>query len=176
MLLSLLSQMVFQDEVILDLVYQRSIVADQQKIRSLSLLRELTEIALRTTRFCFVVVDALDECVGDQPARPETVQGEVIDWLESIMSVPKCNTEEEVVGEQDGRCMRLLIFGQRNGLLEERLRGYPAIQLDCSLSHMEDINAYSEAQSLRIQKKFDIDEDVRRGIMNRVTTRSKGQP
>ncbi len=47
MLLSFLSQTLFQDEVLLDLIYERCIKADQQKIRSASLLRELTDLVLQ---------------------------------------------------------------------------------------------------------------------------------
>ena len=170
MLLSLLSQTLFQDEVLLDLIYQRCILADQQKIRSVSLLRELVELVLQTQSRCFVVVDALDECAGDQAVKPEDAQGQVIDWLESLR-------KHEASSEPSDRCIRLLISGQRNGLLDERLKHWPAIQLDSSLSHMNDIKTYCEVESLRIQEEFDIVEDIeniRLDIIRRVNSRAKG--
>ena len=174
MLLSLLAQAVFQDEVLLDLVYQRCIRADQNKIRSASLLRELAELVLEAQTTCFVVVDALDECAGDQSVTAEDAQGQVIDWLESLISASQPSGDHEAGSGPNDRCMRLLISGQRNGVLEERLRHWPTVQVDSSLSHMDDIKSYCEAESLRIQKKFGALEDVRRDIVGRVTSTAKG--
>ncbi|KAH6624506.1 hypothetical protein B0J18DRAFT_456785 [Chaetomium sp. MPI-SDFR-AT-0129] len=173
MLLSLLSQAVFQDEVLLDLVYQRCIQVDQQRIRSASLLRELAELVLEAQSICFVVVDALDECAGDQSVTAEDAQGQVIDWLESLMRHSQPRNHEASSGPSD-RCIRLLISGQRNGLLERRLRHWPTVQVDSSLSHMNDIKTYCEAESLRIQQKFGAPEDARLGIVGKVTSTAKG--
>lgn len=174
MLLSLLSQAVFQDEVLLDIVYQRCTQADQTKVRSVSLLRELAELVLGAQNMCFVVVDALDECAGDQSVTAEVAQGQVIDWLESLMRAAQ-PAHPEASSEPSDRCMRLLISGQRNGLLEERLRHWPTIQVDASLSHMNDIKSYCEAESLRVQKRFGAPEDVRLDIVDRVTSTAKGE-
>ncbi|KAK4146369.1 uncharacterized protein C8A04DRAFT_9869 [Dichotomopilus funicola] len=173
MLLSLLSQAVFQDEVLLDLVYQRCIRVDQQRIRSASLLRELAELVLEAQSICFVVVDALDECAGDQSVTAEDAQGQVIDWLESLMRHSQPRNHEASSGPSD-RCIRLLISGQRNGLLERRLGHWPTVQVDSSLSHMNDIKTYCEAESLRIQQKFSAAEDARLGIVGKVTSTAKG--
>ncbi|KAK3902322.1 putative zinc finger protein, partial [Staphylotrichum tortipilum] len=154
MLLSLLSQAVFQDEVLLDLVYQRCIRADQTRIRSASLLRELADLVLKAQSMCFVVVDTLDECTEDQSTRAEDAQGQASS------------------GPRD-RSIRLLISGQRNGLLEGRLRHWPTLQVDSSLSHMTDIKTYCGAESLRIQQKFGASEDVRLGIIDKVTSTAK---
>jgi hypothetical protein len=171
MLLSFLSQILFQDEVLIDVIYQRCIQADQQKIRSVSLLRELVELALQAQRRCFVVVDALDECDEDQLGKPQASQGKVIDWLESLR-------EQEAGGEPSDRCIRLLISGQRNGVLDERLKHWPAIQLDSSHSHRADIKTYCEVESLQIRDQFDgVEnlEEIRLDIIRRVTSRAKGE-
>jgi hypothetical protein len=171
MLLSFLSQILFQDEVLIDVIYQRCIQADQQKIRSVSLLRELVELALQAQRRCFVVVDALDECDEDQLGKPQAAQGKVIDWLESLRG-------QEAGSEPSDRCIRLLISGQRNGVLDERLKHWPAIQLDSSRSHMDDIKTYCEVESLQIRDQFDgVEnlENIRLDIIRRVTSRAKGK-
>jgi hypothetical protein len=140
-LLSFLSQMAFQDDVCLDLIYQRVLTVDQQNIRSISLLRELAELVLKAQSRCFVVVDALDKCTGEPPSSVEVAQGEVIDWLEFLMSESIPGAEASALEEE--RQIRLLICGQRNGFLESRLRPYPAIELDSCAAHVKDIEAYS---------------------------------
>jgi hypothetical protein len=171
MLLSFLSQILFQDEVLIDVIYQRCIRADQQKIRSASLLRELVELALQAQRRCFLVVDALDECDEDQLGKPQAAQGKAIDWLESLRG-------QEAGSEPSDRCIRLLISGQRNGVLDERLKHWPGIQLDSSRLHMDDIKTYCEVESLQIREQFDGMEkleNIRLDIIRKVTSRAKGE-
>ncbi|KAH6632698.1 hypothetical protein F5144DRAFT_574952 [Chaetomium tenue] len=174
MLLSLLSQAIAQDEVLLDLVYQRLIPVNQHKVRSVSVLRELAELALRSQSVCFVVIDGLDECV-EPGTRPENAQGELLNWLEAltVASAPY-STVGHHDNQQDERCTRLLISGQRNGFLEERLKGWPSIQIDSSSAHMDDIEAYSEAKTQQIRQRFSIDETIRLDIIRKVNSRALG--
>jgi len=170
MLLCFLSQTLYQDEVLLDLIYERCVLADQQKIRSASVLCELVELVLQAQRLCFVVVDALDECEGDQLGKLEGTQGKVIDWLESLR-------KHQASSEPSDRCIRLLISGQRNGVLDERLQHWPAIKLDSSPSHMNDIKTYCEIERIRIRQEFDAVEDIEKiswDIIRRVNSRAKG--
>ncbi|KAK3300618.1 uncharacterized protein B0H64DRAFT_315062, partial [Chaetomium fimeti] len=172
MLLSLLSQAVLQDEVLLDLIYQRLILAAQQKVRSVSLLRELTELALKSQSVCFVVVDGLDECLGPGTMKPEDSQGEVVNWLEALTVT---STSGGTVGhgdQQDDRCTHLLISGQRNGFLEGRLKHWPAIRIDSSSAHMDDIGAYSEVKTQQMQQRFGIDEATRLDIIHKINARA----
>ena len=171
MLLSFLSQTLHQDEVLLDLIHKRCTLVDQQKIRSEPVLRELTKLVLQAQRRCFVVIDALDECDGDQPGKPEDAQGIVIDWLESLR-------ENQNGSEPSDRCTRLLISGQRNGVLDRRLKHWPAIRLDSSPSHLDDIRAYCEAERLQIRQEFDdLDniESISWDIVRKVHSRAKGR-
>jgi hypothetical protein len=174
MLLSFLAQLVLQDEVVLDLVYEHLKDTSQQKARSVSQLRRLADLALKTQSFCFVVVDGLDECTGPS-ANPEHTQGEVIDWLESFVTTEGNGVDEASTSEPDDRCIRLLISGQRNGYLEDRLRHWPPIQVDSSRAHMNDIETYSEAKSVEIRQRFGIDEATRLDIASKVNARAIGR-
>jgi hypothetical protein len=174
MLLSFLAQLVLQDEVVLDLVYEHLKDTSQQKARSVSQLRRLAGLALKTQSFCFVVVDGLDECTGPS-ANPEHTQGEVIDWLESFVTTEGNGVDEASTSEPDDRCIRLLISGQRNGYLEDRLRHWPPIQVDSSRAHMNDIETYSEAKSVEIRQRFGIDEATRLDIASKVNARAIGR-
>ncbi|KAM7217735.1 hypothetical protein V8F06_006869 [Rhypophila decipiens] len=78
LLLSLLSQTLLQDEVLLDLIYQRCISIDQQTITSVYALRELADLVLQAQNMCFIVVDGLDECIGDDVGKSQVAQGQ--DW------------------------------------------------------------------------------------------------
>ncbi|KAK4214473.1 hypothetical protein QBC37DRAFT_387130 [Rhypophila decipiens] len=157
-----------QDEVLLDLIYQRCISIDQQMITSAYALRELADLVLQAQNMCFIVVDGLDECIGDDVGKSQVAQGQVIDWLESLRNVSS---------ESSDSCMRLLISGQKNGLLDERLKDWPSVQLDSSLHHTKDIQMYCEVQSLEIPQEFeDIEgiENIRLDIIHRVTSRARG--
>jgi len=161
---------VFQDEVVLDVVYKKCLSVDQQKIRSTTLLRELATTAFLSQRLCFIVIDGLDECIGGSIASQEESQGEVIDLLESIMAHGEPQDSVE-------RCVRLLICSQRNGYLEERLPHCPQIQLELNHAHIKDIEVYCKVQSLLLQKRFStfMKEDTRGELVNRVCFGAKGK-
>jgi len=170
LMLSLISQLVCQDEVLLDVLYKKCLSIDQ-KVRSISLIRELASIAFGSQRFCFVVVDGLDECIGESAVRNEGSQCEVINLFQSVMN----NDDLQDSGPTD-RCVRLLICSQRNGFLEDRLTGCLRLQLELNSDHIRDIETYSEAQSLLIQKRFPtyVDEKERMAIVDRVCSGAKG--
>jgi hypothetical protein len=174
MLLSLLSQVVFQDAVVLDLIYRRCMQVDLQTVRSPSLLRELAELALETQSTYFIVLDALDECIEVPGEDTDNAQREVIDWLESLGRRSTVRHGREVGAEGKESCVRLLVSGQKNGLLEERLRHWPMVQLNHSGLHVSDIKAYTEAGTLQLQRKFGIKDDVRLDLVSRLTSRAKG--
>lgn len=104
LLVSVISQLVSQDEVALDLVYQRLLSFDQQKVRSMSLLQELANLALTSSPSCFIVINGLDECIAQTPTmKIDEAQGKVIDWIELLTQT---TTNQRI---------RFLISGQRNG-------------------------------------------------------------
>ena len=171
LILSLISQLVCQDEVLLDVVYKKCLSVDR-KVRSISLIRELAAIAFGSQRFCFVVVDGLDECIGESAVSSESSQCEVINLFQSMMN----HDDAQDSGPTD-RCVRLLICSQRNGFLEERLTGCLRLQLELKSDHIKDIETYSEAQSLLIQNRFPmyVDEKERKAIIDRVCSGAKGR-
>ncbi len=165
LLLSILWQTVLLDEVVLDLIYKRLASEGPQKIRSVSLLRELAELALGIQRRCFIVVDGLDECGGPNGHNSEDAQRQVIKWLEGLKGGD---------GEGEERCVRLFISGQQNGCLEERLGHWPAVRVDSCLAHMGDIRTYSEAKMSDISQRFRLDENTGTGILEKINARAAG--
>ncbi|KAK3301859.1 uncharacterized protein B0T15DRAFT_325431 [Chaetomium strumarium] len=174
MLLSLLSQSVSQDEVFLDSVYQRCIRTDQEKIQSLSLLRELAELVLAAHTTYFIFVDGLDECLGVPGEDFEKAQREVIDWLESLGRASGVSHGHEASVGDNEHCIWLLASAQRSSLLEERLSQWETIQLDSVDSHLNDIKVYVESESTQIQRKFHISIDARLDLTTRVLSTAKG--
>ena len=160
-------QIAFQDDAALDALYRKCLAVEQQKIRSASLLRELATAAVTSQRCCFLVIDGLDECIGESPVHRNSE--EAVEWLHSLI--------KEGVSEhcgQDKRNIHLLISGQRDGFLEERLRAYPQIRLEAAEAHRHDIEAYATSRSYQIQRAFRIDEGLRTDIVNKVCRSAKG--
>ncbi|KAK4209150.1 hypothetical protein QBC37DRAFT_378333 [Rhypophila decipiens] len=170
-LLSAICQLLFQDEVLLDIIYQRCLSVDQQKVDSELLLRELAAIAVASQRLCYLVIDGLDECLGDSTISNKEAQEELIDCVESMGS------EGDAEGsEAADRSIRLLVCAQRNGNIEKRLALYPSIQLELVDAHLRDVERYAELKGFLIQQKFTkiIDEEGRKDIVKRVCSGAKG--
>lgn len=163
LLLSILSQLATQDEVTLDLLYQQLVALDHQKLKSVSVLQELASMALASQPSCFIVVDGLDECIAELSAEPEESQNEVLKWMETVC--PTANNQR----------LRILISGQRNGFLEQRLRHHPGIQLEVVDGHTTDIKVYVNVRTRDIQQKFKIQETQRLDIVDRVSSGAKGK-
>jgi len=168
-LLSILIQLAFQDEVIFDGVHQACLSSDQPKLRSETILRELAAKAITTQRTCFLVIDGLDECSGTTEHSPREVQTEILDWLLDLSKTGG------VIDRPDSRSLRILLVGQRNGVLEESLRDFPEIRLEDIADHSADISAYCEQKSTEIQAKFSFDDQVRAGLVAKVRNGAKGR-
>ncbi|KAF2993562.1 hypothetical protein E8E14_000024, partial [Neopestalotiopsis sp. 37M] len=101
---------------------------------------ELTEAAISTQPFCFLVVDGLDECVRDENAKmSETAK--VLEWLRGLISNP-CGGQSSNI--------RIFVSGQRDGVIEERLKESPALQLENMKQHMDDIERYAQEEAREI--------------------------
>jgi hypothetical protein len=168
LLLGLLSQLSDQDSSLLDFLYREFCSIDQQKL-SLHKLCDLASTALKAQRRCFVIIDGLDECIGDTIDSQSNEAERVLKWFEQLMS-----SNEEAIPDTDGLCIRLLVSGQRDGHLEEKLDSYPSIQLEKTAGHSDDIKSYAKSEASKICKQFLAGMEVERDIIQKVTTRAKG--
>lgn len=168
LLSSLLSQLADQDNSLLDFFYQEFCSIDQEKL-SLHKLCDLASTALRAQKRCFIIVDGLDECVRDLNDNKSNEAERVLKWFEELM-LPK----DELAPDIDQLCIRLLVSGQRDGHLEEKLRSYPSIQLEKRAEHGEDIRSYAKVEAAKICKQFSAGGEVEQDIIQKVTTRAKG--
>lgn len=166
--MALLSQLIHQDDVLLQHTYKWCLEYKQQNIQP-SAIRDLASIALKSQKFCFVILDGLDECVGDPLANPAEEQAQVIDWFNDLTTDPDLEglpTHESSI--------RLFISGQRNGVLEKRLSSYPSIQLETAKAHTQDIESYAEQRCEEIRKKFRISADENRDLVEKIASNAKG--
>ncbi|KAI0536611.1 hypothetical protein GGR58DRAFT_381624 [Xylaria digitata] len=169
LLLALLSQLIHQDDVLLEQTYQWCLAVDQRKLRSLDTIRDLVSVILKSQRLCFVILDGLDECVGDASANPAEEQERVIDWFDALTVDPDSKESRTCKC-----CVRLFISGQRNGVLEKRLDSCPSIRLETAEAHTKDIESYVKRRSAEIREKFQISSKKERDLVNRVTSGAKG--
>jgi len=168
LLSALLSQLADQDNSLLDFFYRECCSIDQEKL-SLYKLCDLASTALRAQKRCFIMIDGLDECVRDSIDNKSNEVERVLKWFEELI-LPK----EGVAPDIDQVCIRLLISGQRDGHLEEKLRSYPSMQLDKRAEHGEDIRSYAKVEAAKICKQFSAGGEVELDIIQKVTSRAKG--
>jgi hypothetical protein len=169
LLLSLLAQLIQQDVVVLEQTYQRCLALSQQQIHSSDTIRDLASVALNSQKMCFVIIDGLDECRSDSsrsPAEEQEEQEDVINWFSDVIAGQD--------PEGSHTCIRLLISGRRNGVLEEHLGSSPFIRLETAAEHSQDIETYAERRSVEICKKFRKSDEVKRDLINRVTSAAQG--
>lgn len=161
LLLALLSQLISQDESLLDHVYQTYCTAEQQWLRCLDTVSSLVSTALQSQSLCFVIVDGLDEC-SEAPS--------VLEWFEKLMS----DQEEDSSGSSQS-AIRLFISGQRDGVLEDLMSDYDSIQLETTAGHGQDIKTFTMNVAGEIRKKFDLNAEVEQEIVSRVSSRAGGE-
>ncbi|RSL93102.1 hypothetical protein CEP52_013447 [Fusarium oligoseptatum] len=160
LLLALLSQLISQDESLLDHVYQTCCTAEQQRLRCLDTVSSLVLTALQSQSLCFVIVDGLDEC---------TEAAKVLEWFEKLMS----SGEEDSSGSSKS-AIRLFISGQRDGVLEDLMSEYDSIQLETTTGHGQDIETFTMNVAGEIRKKFSLNSEVEQEIVSRVSSRAGG--
>ncbi|UZP36583.1 hypothetical protein NXS19_004399 [Fusarium pseudograminearum] len=159
LLLSILAQLVSQDESLLDHIYHACHSMDSQQFRSLDEVSRHVVTALQSQSRSFVVIDGLDEC-------PEA--SKVLKWFEDVMF-----KENRTPGDTDFE-IRLFISGQRDGILESQMSHYKMIHLDMSPGHEQDIKTYAEAMANKIRSKFSLDLDLEQELVSRVTSHACG--
>ncbi|RYO88380.1 hypothetical protein DL766_003059 [Monosporascus sp. MC13-8B] len=112
--LSIVSQLIYQDEVVLDYVYEKCHLHDHHTLRSSNIVRDLATEAVRYQRTCYLVLDGLDECVGTSAASPDTEQGKVLDWLAKIGKKFKLSEEDaiQIISKVTGQAEGMFLYAK----------------------------------------------------------------
>ncbi|KAI4595118.1 hypothetical protein KJ359_007093 [Pestalotiopsis sp. 9143b] len=162
MVRSVLSQLIDQDSSLLDHVYKE--LCGTSRI-SLDQAKEMAQLAIRSTRLCFLVVDGLDECVKDENSRTTEAE-KVINWLMELTT--------PAPGAQNSD-IRVLVSSQRDGVIEEKLREHPTLQLESLQPHDNDIERFVRIQARVISEVFPDSEAIdEEKIVEKITTAAKG--
>ncbi|KAM5382761.1 hypothetical protein ACJZ2D_002344 [Fusarium nematophilum] len=154
----------FLDQLINQNIHLSSVVSDELSnmeavnLRATKKLEELVKEALETYRNSFLVLDGLDECSEEQTEA-------TVEWLLSLIN-----------NGRQGLPLRILLSGQRDGVLDRLLEPYPSISLDASETpaHVEDIRQYCERFCDKIVKKFKLSQELKDDILSMVMRESNG--
>lgn len=164
LLQALLVQLLYQDDSLTEYFHQKCFSISRPELCSLPKLQDLMLETLKSQRSCFIILDGLDECGQDKP-RSKEISEAIIDWFEHV--IPKCRAE--------GGHLRLLLSGQRDGILDQRLLEVPAIGLDNTDSHKQDIRRFAEERALEIRQRFSVSMESQASIVSKVTDASDGE-
>ncbi|OCL02208.1 hypothetical protein AOQ84DRAFT_349486, partial [Glonium stellatum] len=165
MLRAILVQLLYQDDTLIEHFYQKCCSISPSELRTLSVLKGLAQESLKSQRCCLIVLDGLDECRDGQDTRHEESE-DVIEWFQNSV-IPSSYSE--------GGHIRLLLAGQRDGSLDQRLSTYPAIKLDTADAHLRNIQDYAKSRASDIRKRFFLTSSNEAKIIMKVTTASKGE-
>lgn len=159
LLRALIEQIVFRDAVLSDQLFDELSSVEGPQVRLPKYLQSLFAKSLESYERCFVVIDGLDEVAPDEARKS-------LDWL---LSLTKGAIKEPTIS------LRVLCSGQRDGLLDSLLAKYPAISLDTSPEHHEDVRKYCNHQSARIQDKFELSPEMQQEIASQVCKHAKSK-
>lgn len=131
---------------------------DAVNLRSTRAMEELVMTSLATFRRSFIVIDGLDEAATEQAAR-------TVKWLLSLANggIDAKNTT-----------LRVLLCGQRDGILDRSLADQPSLCLETFPGHCEDILRYCRQVCEDIRKKFDLSPEMAEDIASRVASQASG--
>jgi hypothetical protein len=165
MLRAILVQLLYQDDTLIEYFYQKCCSTSAPELVTLSVLQELAQESLKSQHRCLIVLDGLDECGNGQGVRHKSSK-EIIEWFKNIV-IPTSLSE--------GSYIRLLLAGQRDGILDHHLSVYPDIKLDTIDAHLRDINDYAVSRTSDIRERFSLSHDEQHEMKKRVIAASKGE-
>lgn len=155
----IMEQIVSQDHVLSDHLFDKLTTVEGVQLRSTKCLESLIVAALETYHRSFIVVDGLDEAAPGEAERS-------LNWLLSLVN-------EQI--KEPTASIRVLVSGQRDGLLDRRLSNQPAIALELSPEHNTDILKYCQHMSTKIQRSLDIPSAIGDEIVSKVASQADGE-
>ncbi|KAF4484481.1 Ankyrin repeat and KH domain-containing protein 1 [Colletotrichum fructicola Nara gc5] len=155
---AILEQLIDQDTLSSQEFLREVLSQAEVNVRSTKSLEALTLRALAQRQLSFLVLDGLDECAtGEAEA--------TIRWLLSLI--------DEKLDSKSSR-LRVIVSGQRNGVLDHMLSSQLSISLESS-QHIDDMREYCRRQCARIKTKFNISSALEESIITRVIEAAKGK-
>ncbi|KAK3996549.1 hypothetical protein QBC44DRAFT_317159 [Cladorrhinum sp. PSN332] len=159
MLRALLEQLIGQDQAAS--IYFHELVSSTSgvNLRATKTLQDFVMKSVQGYQASYLVLDGLDECANGEASK-------IIDCFLSLVSPQPQSTDA-------GTKLRVILAGQRDGVLDTRLASHPSISLDHA-GHLNDIRFYTEAFGEKIQAKFKLSADMKQEIVSLVLTEADG--
>ncbi|KAF2088965.1 hypothetical protein K490DRAFT_37933 [Saccharata proteae CBS 121410] len=155
---TILAQVLCQNEdLLLPLLFDRASKSGEITLTRLSVATELLDIALRTTKKTYIILDGLDECSRDERKMITT-------WFQNLISS---------VAPADTDSLRCLFVCQDDGPSRKDLSMVPNFKLHES-DNRRDIADYAAFWSRKIQSKFDLTDSKTQDIGTMVTKEANG--
>ena len=160
MLRAIISQLLDQDNLLLDHLHREwTSLGDPVDLSDGSVLKEVAKDCLDSQHKVWVMLDGLDECDGDSHT--------VLEWCLAQVQSPLVTSS--------GARIRLLVAGQRNGVIDQLLSACPEVRLDRIDSHLRDIEEYTKARAIQLRDRFLLDSREEAEVVERVKDGSKGE-
>ncbi|KAK6337077.1 hypothetical protein TWF718_009863 [Orbilia javanica] len=157
---ALLMQLASQNDTLLEYISHKCVDLAGSGSISEPFLEEILKDCFNNLENIRIIFDALDE--SEQPDEIDTYP--IITWLkEAVLLTGPC-----------GPRARFLVSGQRNGVIDSVLSGYPDIDLDKVETHRDDIKAYISSKIPEISSRFKLGMKEKEDVVKRVTDGSKG--
>lgn len=156
---ALLDQILQQDQALSEDLLEEILVADTVKARTTEFLSNFVQKAFASQAHSFAIIDGLDECNSAQACV-------TLDWFISL-------TSQKPQGSPSTGAVRVLFSGQRDGLLDQKLEGYPSIALESS-RHLEDVRRYCEKRCASLGMKFKLNHVDVQNVISKITNGAQG--
>lgn len=128
-----------RDPIVSDKLFSEFATLDDAGFRSTKTLESLITTGLESYNTALLIIDGLDEATTGESAKS-------LKWLLSLIK-PNSKLDQTAV--------RLLICGQRDGILDGALSSiYPTISLESSSEHAVDIQKYCASVCSQMRHKF----------------------
>jgi hypothetical protein len=154
----LLSQLLSQDDALLDFIHDKASKSGQATLSTESIAIDLLGTSIKNCDKLYVVIDGLDECERDERKK-------IVAFFENTWnSLPQI--------EQDS--LRCLFLSQDDGAARKDFASMSFIKI--TQDHTKrDIQAYTLARSLEIQAKLSLSPDLQQNVQRLVADKAEGK-
>jgi hypothetical protein len=155
---SMISQILPKNDSILDYLYEEASKSGDATLSTTALARELFEVALKSCRMCYVVLDGLDEYSRDD-------RKELASWFQQLISgLPRA----------DFGSVRCLFVSQEDGFARKDLSMLSQIKITPT-ENKADIESFCKEWHQKIELKFGALEKREHHVTNVISARAQGK-
>ncbi|KAF6818826.1 zinc finger protein [Colletotrichum plurivorum] len=148
---SLLIQLLDQSPDLLDFFYEKYKVSTEAMLTTIPDIEGLLDIAIKNCTSVYIILDGLDECPRDQ-------RKTISQWFRSLVEdLPPAKSD----------LVRCLFVSQDDGIARKDFADVTSLKI-MQEDNLKDINQYSTLWASKLQEKFELSDDERDGIADRI--------